>query len=354
MSDPRSNETKSAALDYSLADSPFTTASDVLRSLNTALAETGHDSDPLRPSFQLQKRFEDGSTRPATVEERKAADLDSKLKQVANHVASLKTLDERLEFIEGQRQYGNHLYSESRFEEAIDVYLTCLTVAKESDALFLKVMNNLAQASLQLQWYLKTEKFVTLALEHLHLTTESETGDEHRQAVAKLFFRRGKARRLRGDYTEAKADLMAAQRWMDEPDSAEHRSIDKELRLLAQSVQEGRKNLQRAQRAMKTVLQPMTKPAEAGTTLTSTVSSDSTATKTVNESKPLYPERRAGGRRTYSSLRAPSDKEAEEVGEEEEPLELTYWQHYMLVVGKIAELLLQWIGDEAYSSRKQD
>jgi hypothetical protein len=65
--------------------------------------------------------------------------MDTKVKQVAEHVANLATEAERLAFGVQQRLYGNQLYIAQEYEQAIDVYLTCLTTVKPHTNGFLRI-----------------------------------------------------------------------------------------------------------------------------------------------------------------------------------------------------------------------
>jgi hypothetical protein len=122
--------------DSSYTGSPFVTQTSVVESLNKALADLQSPDDTSNaPHFELQKRLPNGNTRRATTEELQAADMESKLQQAAAQVEYLKTWDEKKQWAEEQRQYGNQLYREERYEQAIDVYLTCLVVAQQEKKL---------------------------------------------------------------------------------------------------------------------------------------------------------------------------------------------------------------------------
>lgn len=61
----------------------FYTTSDMLKTINKSIASLdGPPDDPISPRVELQRRMPDGSTRRATDQDLKAADMDSKLKQV--------------------------------------------------------------------------------------------------------------------------------------------------------------------------------------------------------------------------------------------------------------------------------
>lgn len=208
------------------------------------------------PRFELQKRFPDGTTRRATDSELAGADMQTKLEQAATYVeSSLPSLSAKLEWAEQQRLVGNTLYQQQQFEAAIDVYLTCLVVVArdyhydnnnnnkevgndvdgtlaDSDRetqrqrrlllCFCYVMNNLAQCAMRLSWYKKAQEFCTLGLTRILLlqeeekktTTDSRTSSassiEIQHQVAKLYYKRGKAHRLKVEYRRANADLQQA------------------------------------------------------------------------------------------------------------------------------------------------
>jgi hypothetical protein len=192
--------------------SPFTTTSDVLRQLNAALeglgigagkekdsnrnSENDVDNDDAasvdrtrisppatnkEPGFELQRKFEDGSTRRATDAERKSQDFENKLQQTARHLSSLPDRRSRWQFIDGQIEYGNRLYSNRQHEEAMDVYLTCLAGvdldrrtdgSSKSVVLLVRILHNLALAALQLGWHGKCLRFASMGIEALRLAGE--------------------------------------------------------------------------------------------------------------------------------------------------------------------------------------
>jgi hypothetical protein len=335
-------------------DSPFTTTSDVLQYLNTILEKQQSQSNENKPQFQLQRRLDDGSTRPVTGREQKAADMESKLKQVAHHVSQLKSQQERFEWAEVQRTYGNTLVKRGDYEEALDVYVTCMLVAKEDRLLFIKCINNLAHAALLLRWYGKAEQFCTMAIQELKLDmNDSAVGNtDHPEQVSKLFYKRGKARRLRGNYQQARADLQLAQEWLNNNDTAELKAIQKELRNVAQSAAKGRNNETRARQAMQRAFTTAT--ASHHQQQQQQCSSD--ADDSSITAKVVLHEKR---NRQYSTLRAPlpkdsDDDDASSLDEEQQRPELSYWQWYLAVVGRIAERLLLVLGDDEYPyERKQ-
>lgn len=335
----------------SSSSTPFVTTSDVLSSLNKALNNLETPQDIAKPHFELQRRMPDGSTRRATETEVQAADMETKLSQAAAHVQTLPTWEAKLEWAQKQRQYGNTLYQQERYAEAIDIYLTCLVVAQEEEKtpnseglLFFYLMNNLAQAALQLKWYSKAEHFCSLAFEHeenRHNWTIESTTRNQRQQMAKLYHKRSKARRLKGLYKEARLDLEAALEWLDygngkddDTMSASRRAIQREVQLVAQGSAEAKRNKERAKKGMQKVLQ------------STDHESDDDASN-----EPLF----APTERTFSTLRAPSRVEDDHDEEDDTTSPtLSYWQCYLAMVARVAEKLLEWTGDDEYSSSRQE
>jgi tetratricopeptide (TPR) repeat protein len=351
-------ESDEAARPASPPPSPFTTTSDVMNSLNTVMerlyAPELKEKADNKPAFELQRRLPDGTTRQAFGSEIKAADYESKLKQVANHVAGLPDDDAKRAFGAEQRQYGNKVYAAGDYEQAIDVYMTCLVALPPLDRSsislqYLQILNNLAQAALQLQWYRKSQDFCQLALDDLPVESHDSLDTERRLAVSKIYYKRGKARRHRGDYAEATADLQQALRLLStdaatesKATEASRKTIQKELQAVVRGAAVGRQNLQRQQKALQQVWGD---------------SSVSQAKKTATSIpmapvQPLY-ETPRGSQRAYSRLRARGS--TQEKADEDEVLPLSYRQIYLQMVGRVAQKLLEWIGDDGEAGDpKQD
>jgi tetratricopeptide (TPR) repeat protein len=349
----------------------FVTTSHVIESINSALNDVmkqdammaNNNSDEKRSFFELQKKMPDGSSRKATAEEMSAHDMKNKLEQAA-HLTSQMTAEQKMEWTQKQRQQGNQLYQEAKYKEAIDIYLTCLVARdtnqqseKDQQVVILPVMNNLAQCALQLGWYHKAEVFCTLAMESLQ---EDSIG----QAVAKLYYKRGKARRLRGIYDLAKKDLEQALTKLDgvsdnpNDKSLEQKAIEKEFQLLEKAIAEGKKNKKRAQRAMQKVLGSQTSDATTdvnnsmnATTNAATQQSapfnakiriEKAKIPTADTTTPLYHEKQT---RTHSTIRkrqeGPPPYERPRL-----PPQLSYWQMYRLIAARVAQRILDLIGEE--------
>ncbi|EEC45224.1 predicted protein [Phaeodactylum tricornutum CCAP 1055/1] len=356
-------------------ESPFVTTTDVMSEINRHLADlhkhknssdteyTGdEDNNNLRskkaPRFELQRKFGDGTTRRASPAEQAANDMNSKLQQVAVHVASLSTTREQYAWAEAQRSLGNEFYHQQEYEQAIDVYLTCLIAVQPQDesdclvlVLFLKVMNNLALSALQLGWYKKTIDFCTLALDRVRKQQSLHSHQQHVQLqMTKIYYKRGKARRLRGEYKQSRADLRAAQSQIsvgeyiiiDESQQQQsfQEAIDKEFQLLHQAEFQGRRNQEKQQRAMRQILLHSGEKQLALGTATD---------QAANECIALYAEK--ASKRTFSALRAPATSLVDDDSTfdiDEESMTPTLWQYYLTVIGRVAETLLFWIGDEEY------
>ena len=313
-----------------MAAPPYVTASEIVNRVNENLSKLGDESGSAR--FELQRRMPDGTTRQATDREVQAADMENKLQQAAGVVASLPNAQARIDWANAQRQLGNDLYAKKDYAEAIDIYLTCLLVAQQDDQriLFYQVMNNLALSALQLSWYRKACDFCRLALGQYELKVETAS-DEERVLVGKLYFRQGKARRLRGMYPESSGSLESALQWCsavsedDENRTASLDAIHKERRLLTTAENEAAKSAKKQKAAMKKILRTPSERAE----------------EEVLQSDGLYAEKAAT--RSYSALRASTQPFAED----RSPKRVTLWQkcvdYYLGMAGRVATKLLSLI-----------
>jgi hypothetical protein len=406
----------------------FITTTDIMSHLNKALSDLSSPEEQIanKPHFELQRRLQDGSTRRATPKEQAANDCETQIQQAVKLLADLKSNRERLDWAEAQRSYGNHVYQHKEYKHAIDVYLTCLPAVahdetfrkvkeaeslddddmtkdapgveapttasttagtstskeeeeddvelnKERLLLFMKLLNNLAQSTLQLGWYKKTEHFCTLAFEHLEGEEQASalllaSTPLYQELLSKLYFRRGKARRLRGDYALSRNDLDHAMNTLPADSSKEEQqraAVQKELQLLQKSAAEARKNRERQKKALQRVMAP---PSTSKTT--STRKDDPKASsnsvrfeETTTTGGVLFPAEHQEGplqrrpRKNYSTLRAARPQQAPEEEDDDDAHhanKLSPWQYYVAVVGKIAEKLLEWMGDEEYSPSTGD
>ena len=360
----------------------FYTTTDLMGTMNRELQKLERPDDVLAPRFELQRRMPDGSTRPANESDVKAADMESKFKQAADEVNGLSP-EKKMEWAALQRKSANELYEKKDYMEALDAYLTCLVIKMETPEfykeVYLPVMNNMAQCALQIGSYTKAETFCSMALaEYDKLPKESPL-------IPKLFFRRGKARRLKGLYKLAREDLNRVLELAcgdSDADNKERRIVEKELVLVKKAVSEGKKNRSRQQQAMKKLFDAKSDTA-AQIILTGKVTGDdpsfpTAATTTIgdadgrvvnehgsaSQSSPsgstsrsvpnpkrtssrapsgLY-EDRQHTQRQYSALRAPDRPYGEELVQPK----VTYWRYYIMMVGRVAERLLVLLGDEEY------
>lgn len=354
----------------------FFTTSDLVNRLNGHLESMEKPTDEgVNPRFELQKRLPDGSTRRASEEELAAADMQTKVKQAAEQVARLLP-KEKIKWAKQQRQEGNKRYAAGNYKEAMDVYLTCLvamppqgtegSLSSSSTQVFLPVLNNLAQTALKLDMWRKTEQFCTIAINEIELppdTADEKIDEETRKLMSKIYFRRGKARRLRGLYSEARKDLdEALQMWGDDDDSPERTSVVREIEKVEKAAAEARKLEERQKQAMKQMLGGRNEdvqikemsheiPISEAALLDTTVPVESDV---PGANRGLYSDIRQ--RRAFSTLKAKPKKcdnhneggsgDNDDEYDEEPEIELSCWQHYLLVVATLAEKLLEVIGDE--------
>ena len=341
----------------------FLTTSDVLNSMNTVLEKMESPGETMSPRFELQRRLPDGSTRRADEKDVAAADMESKFKQAAEEIKDLNP-KQKIEWADLQRRGANNLYRDGQYKEALDAYLTCLVAKTDNpeflDQVFVPVMNNLAQCALQLGNYKKAETFCTMALE------EKELPLDHR-LLPKLYFRRGKSRRLRGLYNGAKQDLTKVLELLKEradldetattsdDDNEQKRATSKELSLVERAQQEAKQNKKRQKQAMRQVFE--TKPA-LGPQHSS--KAKNTLQEETDGAPALYQDVGVTQtKREYSTLRArrkvplsPNEDDEESIDSEVRS-KLTCWQYYLAVVGRIAEGLLVLLGDEEFVREQQ-
>lgn len=347
---------------------PYVTTSDVLKQLNKNLkdlAATDDESSPLagfEPRFELQKRLPDGSTVPASSADLAASDLNTKIQQSAKFVTEyLDSDEERAKWAESQRQVGNTYFAKADYRNAMDVYLTCLVVKQDNEVFLnqtlLPVLNNLAQCTLQLSMHKKTMEFCDIAFEEIQkfpVTVDPVV-------KCKIYFKRAKARRLRGSYGFARDDLNtasscidAAQQWQssknDEKDSfvPYRQAVQKEFRLLESAEKEARKNRQRQKRAMQKALWAPEDSSKANSSL-----SEAFVHASASDMSHASPSEKPSASRKYSTLRARKPAADAEMSSSQDRKEMedirddwSYWQYYCLVVARVAEALLIWLGDE--------
>jgi tetratricopeptide (TPR) repeat protein len=247
-----SSEDRSCSLKKHDVGSPVT-ISGVISKLNSTIntmcldstsasESTDHDNTGSKTrGFELHTRLPDGSARPATNAEIATANFQSKLQHTMSLLQSLPDDASRLQWAEDQRiNVGNAYYENKQYESAMDIYLTCLTVAtpptgnvEEQDhssdvnvstttitnytmqhlVLYMKLMNNLALCTIQLHWYQKTIKFCTMAIHQISIALPTLLEQSSRVPVViveqriKLLYKRAKAYRLRGEYDLTRIDI---------------------------------------------------------------------------------------------------------------------------------------------------
>lgn len=247
-----------------------------------------------------------------------------------------------------------------------------IELCKSRLLLFMKIMNNLAQSALKMRWNRKADNFVSLAIdyltEHKHTTSLLESSEEYQEQLSKLYYRRGKARRLRGEYKQSRNDLQWAISCPILPDL--RRPIEYELHLLQSSVEKARKNKQQQKKSLQQVMSSSrgeismkddgtaTPSTTVGNCIARRISdADSDTSQQRDSSRVIVKELNfhKHQKREYSNLRAPPRKlhtnlqhpsETEEEQEEKESFTLSYWQYYLVLIGNGAKAILEWIGDD--------
>jgi len=182
---------------------------------------------------------------------------------------------EKLEWAKQQRLEGNRLFKKQEYKEAMDVYLTCL-VAMEKDSLSptttssshnvsvgraqiefelqLPILLNLSLCALKLGMLSKTQEFCNLAMEMSCGRTNP-----------KVFYRRGKARMLMGNYHLSRLDLDVALELLisqnNDIDDDGNLKKQKEIQVIRREIQKldnlersGKVNERKQKKAMKKIL----------------------------------------------------------------------------------------------------
>jgi len=246
----------------------YYTASDMMSTMSTAMQEFSNEGSENSPQVELHKRMPDGSSIPVGKQAMKATDAQMMLKQTADQLAGLSP-EEKLAWAKKQRLEGNQLFTEQKYQEAMDIYLTCLVAIdfksentslsdagndavnqhpKERRELMerevqLPVLLNLAACALKLSQYKKGEQFCNIALADLSLSKEN----------AKVWYRRGKARMHTGQYEKAADDFKTALKLVDT--DAEKNAIQKDVRKLATLRKAAKENQRKYEMAMRSVFQ---------------------------------------------------------------------------------------------------
>jgi tetratricopeptide (TPR) repeat protein len=316
----------------------FITTSDLLKSMNKAIesVSAGETENTPAPRFELQKRLPNGYSVKADAADLAAADMESKFSQAAKEIEDLSPV-QKLEWSKLQRAEGNRLYATKEYREAIDVYLTCLVIKSNSSEflndVFLPIMNNLAQCTLQLGNYRKAQLFCTMALE------ECDECSSPPNLISKLYFRRGKALRLSGDYTRCIQDLEKAIQMipLSESNEADHRSIQREMALAKRSHLESKRNEAKQMKSLKNFFDSSEVPQNQALVI-----NKSKTSSCQPGTEALYGSEKS--RKTFSTLKAHYNQD--KVDEPKTSQKMTYWQYYLAVIGAVAKQLLLWLGDE--------
>jgi tetratricopeptide (TPR) repeat protein len=275
------------------------------------------------------------------------------------------TPQQKIEWAAYQRKEGNKLFSQNRYQEAMDVYLTCLVAIDTSNSsqennprdddtlknqceteIQLPVLLNLALCALKLGMLSKAEKFCNYAI-------ELKSG----QTSVKSYFRRGKVRMLMGNYISAELDLDKALDLImnsvvadDDLQNKDKRAILREKQKLQQLVVEAEKNQKMQKKAMQRLFGSDRSDVAPPSMSTETAIKSAQQSKST-ECDSLYPEKK-GGTRKHSTLRDdPSWDHAAVLDDQTIKQDTTnpfkiYLEWYLQMMGRCAQKLLDIIGDD--------
>ena len=299
----------------------------------------------------------------------------------AAEMTAALTPQQKVEWATCQRKEGNRLFAKSEYQEAMDVYLTCLVAIDSSNEPFpkdeydvgtdennvgdtsmqfqcdteikLPVLLNLALCALKLGMLSKAEKFCNYAI-------ELEPG----QQSAKAYFRRGKVRMLMGNYISAELDLDQALDLLhattaDEPDykyddteNKDRKAILREKQKLQQLIKQAEKNQQIQKKAMERLFQSSNQHKnEAEPTMLNVSGTESQQNEKPDNCYGLYPEKKSGTRK-YSTLREDPDWDHSIVVDDDSKVDETshslqkYLEWYLQMIGRGAQKILDMIGEE--------
>jgi tetratricopeptide (TPR) repeat protein len=280
----------------------------------------------------------------------------------AAEMTSAFTPEQKIEWATGQRKEGNRLFANGEYQEAMDIYLTCLvaidaphsltnpesTSSQCESEIKLPVLLNLALCALKLGMLSKAEKFCNYAI-------ELESG----QQSAKSYFRRGKVRMLQGNYISAELDLDRALDLLESSDvfdAESSRDIEKDIRVILrekQKLQELVKQAEKNQKQQKKAMQRLFESASHNQDAEPVSTVDPAIDIQTNEYEKyisLYPEKKAGTRK-YSALRDDPTWDHSvyhnEIQGDEAPYSLNhYLEWYLQMIGRCSQKLLDMIGSE--------
>ncbi|GMH94304.1 hypothetical protein TL16_g12869 [Triparma laevis f. inornata] len=170
----------------------------MLETMNSTMSTVGG-------SVELKRKLDDGTLIDAKEGEKKAADLQAKMRQSAEEVLGLN-FEEKVIWAGLRRAAGNQLFQSSKYQEAMDIYMTALVaisndpanVSSSDSNIALPVLLNLSMCALNLGNASKAVAFCNHAI-----SLESGVGKRSH----KVYFRRGKGRLMTGDYKAAKEDF---------------------------------------------------------------------------------------------------------------------------------------------------
>jgi tetratricopeptide (TPR) repeat protein len=278
-------------------------------------------------------------------------------------MTSALTPEQKIEWAISQRKEGNRLFANSEYQEAMDVYLTCLVAVDASNSqndsqntssqcdseIKLPVLLNLALCALKLGMLSKAEKFCNYAI-------ELESG----QQSAKSYFRRGKVRMLQGNYISAELDLDKALDLLEssdvsaaesdrDADERDKRVVLREKQKLQGLMKQAEKNQKQQKKAMQRLFESASNNQDDAPVSAVDAAAD-IQNNECEKSISLYPEKKTGTRK-YSTLRDDPTWDHSiyhnDTQEEEAQSSLNqYLEWYLQMIGRCAQKLLDMIGGE--------
>ena len=241
--------------DIEKPEMPFYTPTMMMETMNKTMSNVGGE-------VELKRKLPDGTQVRATKGDMKPADLQAKMRQSAESIINL-TNNEKIEWSKSRRQKGNDFYKRGEFQQAMDIYTTCLVaisstktsteeeIAYSDKELQLPVLQNLAACALALGMSSKCIQFCDCAL-----ALESGVG----KTSYTLFRRRGKAKLKKGEYTSAREDFREALSLAEKVGGEEDadvsvvNGIKQDLVKLADCMKRGEINSKKQKKAMQSVL----------------------------------------------------------------------------------------------------
>lgn len=273
----------------------------------------------------------------------------------------------KIEWATHQRKEGNALFANGSYQEAMDVYLTCLVAMEpssrakdvivtntetaivsttEEQQLKLKLQNeteiqlpvllNLSLCALKIGAHSKAEKFLNFAL-------ELDCG----KSSVKAYFRRGRVRMLMGNYVSAELDMEKALDLLEsgedttivgeKPKMNEKEVILKEKLKLQRLVGRAEKNRRQQKKAMERLFKSDDDASPQQST-SNNVHGEPISTKEVFS---LYPEKKVAPKQQHSNTNTGNALEA---------CQPSCFQWYLRMIGRCAQKLLDIIGEEDHDN----